>query len=804
MHYRSSLRALPVFAFGALLLAACGFAPLAVTQVEDFAPWLIVTCAISFLQIALLTPARQFPWQTGLRFVAFGMVTILSVIIPLEFLNQALVGCRSGCEQLGVWPDPLIEEGARLGALVLALVLVPEYRRGRLSDFLFWTIALLIGVGFVEDTFRLQMRPGGGYFEIIANMQIDWSAFLIHDPRSALAWLTTFLPGGQFDLTPVQHGVPEGSYVLPAFGWYMSTIPAAIGVWLTLRPHWRPLGIILVVLGFAWASCDHILYNWYVGEYAYGWAGDVPWFARLWQAVGQGHAIKTFTIGALIVAFVIDEWAWARSLKLPFGVRWLAWFKDLIARPRRAPTPRVPRSILAQAAGWWRLAALGFVVVMFWYSTAYGGAKLPWTGHPILALAIVFFLLGHQLIVLRGAWQRGDRFALGVWGMAMLGALFIIILPLGPAQAVWGINAHAIDQLHSWLQQLMRNLGMDPKTLDYMPKNFLSALTRSGMSPDLAAATALTVSTVADLFGGPWFSGVTVVTGKDPFTNEDVPIEDSLIGFVPAGKIASKAVDLSRPYRDDLVKAGKKTMDDLLDPVKKQLDDLLNPPPRPRPPSIPAPNPPDFIPISRRNLPPTDIAPPPLPPAPPTVRPPLSPKEAERLKDLVDTGSEATADNLKDVLPPLPDPGKAELRDDPSSAPEPRFDPVPPRPAPVVPSSATPAPVAPAPSFSPTPVASPTRPAPVPSAPATSSAPTPVAPPPSTTSPLAQPLPSIGDIVPPVGPLDGDVSGSLSPSPTSSTTPAEPVQPSLPDDSLAPTESGPASPRDTTAPKGVE
>jgi hypothetical protein len=75
------------------------------------------------------------------------MVAITGLILPLELFIQWASGCTHStdllaCQGLGVFPDPLIEEVARVAVLVAGVLVVRAYRSTRLSDLVFWAVCV--------------------------------------------------------------------------------------------------------------------------------------------------------------------------------------------------------------------------------------------------------------------------------------------------------------------------------------------------------------------------------------------------------------------------------------------------------------------------------------------------------------------------------------------------------------------------------------------------------------------------------------------------------------------------------------
>lgn len=486
---------------------------------RTFHPWLAVASATAFLQAALLTPRRSFSAAVGLRFLGLGMVAITGLILPLELFIQWASGCTHStdllaCQGLGVFPDPLIEEAARVAVLVAGVLVVRAYRSARLSDLVFWAVCVSIGAGFVEDTLRY--AAAGGVF---GQQALLISSYGDLDRSQVWRFPFTLLPGG------FHHPQARGLEVLgtgPEFGWFVTAVVAAVGLWLTLRGgRGRVPGVVLVGVGVAWASFDHAMFNQYLAEnslFGVVLGGSAatsrsPWL-RLWAVLGQGHLLRMAFLAALAAAFAVDELAYARVDGQRFGARWLGELERavrylrarrlglalqlnlldrrlvaLVVAPRtdieaatavasqrllleaaqadgRPPSAwrRLRRALQARAVparGWlpWavRLGAFGLALAVL---TGLGSGRLRalgWVRVPGLlwvALGVLVAALALGIAEAVSAARRGDGGPLLAAALGLVGIGLFVALP-AVGQALWTLpSTHFIDQLRDFLQAL--------------------------------------------------------------------------------------------------------------------------------------------------------------------------------------------------------------------------------------------------------------------------------------------------------------------------------------------------------------
>jgi hypothetical protein len=486
---------------------------------RTFHPWLAVASAIAFLQAALLTPRRSFSVAAGLRFLGLGMVCITGLILPLELFTQWASGCTNSrdplaCQELGLFPDPLIEEAARIAVLVAGVVVVRAYRTARLSDLVFWAVCVNIGAGFVEDTLRYAAAGG-----VLGQQQLLLSGLGDLDRSHVWRFPFTLLPGG------FHHPQARGLDVLgagPEFGWFVTGVVAAVGLWLALRGgRGRLPGVALVGVGLVWASFDHAMFNQYLAENSLfgivlggsASASRSPWL-RLWALLGQGHLLRVAFLAALAGAFAVDELAYARAEGQRFGARWLGELERavrylrarslglalqlnlldrrlaaLVVAPRinieaaaavasqrllleacqeaGRPPPawrRLRQALRARAVpvrGWlrWaiRLGAFGLALAVL---TGIGSGRLRalgWVGVPgllWLALGVLVAALAVGIAEAIPAARRGDGGPLLAAALGLVGIGLFVALP-AVGQALWNLPpAHFIDQLRDFLQAL--------------------------------------------------------------------------------------------------------------------------------------------------------------------------------------------------------------------------------------------------------------------------------------------------------------------------------------------------------------
>ncbi len=265
----------------------------------------MITSLWAITQIWFLTPRRSFPFVSGLRFAALGATFALGVMLPAEILVNALwqkagLAAATGMS-MAVFPDPFIEEAVKLAAIAAGLFLVPAHRSARLSDVLFWAITATIGANFFEDTLR--------FCDPRAHASLRHTSWELLDPSHWREWLSTFLPGGFLRLS----AFPAHSSRVE-FGWAVSPLPAAVGLWLLLRGQ-RAWGSCLTGLGLMWATLDHTMYNLLVDHASFA-ARTHGWSATLlkgWQTTEMGSALRWFSVALLIGAFVIDERFYSRA-----------------------------------------------------------------------------------------------------------------------------------------------------------------------------------------------------------------------------------------------------------------------------------------------------------------------------------------------------------------------------------------------------------------------------------------------------------------------------------------------------------
>lgn len=465
-----------------------------------YTPWLPVVSGIAFVQMALLTPGRRFSWRHGLRFAALGMGMMLAVIIPLEFVVQALqaaANCNvNSCTNPGIFPDPFIEEAGRFAAVLVGVWLVKPYRRGHLSDFLFWTVAALIGANLVEDTFRF-----AGASTLGLNIHQATAGRDLLDTSQFFRWFTTFLPGG-FIGPSADYTDSRYMFRLPELAWFVSAVPATIGLWLAQQPDRRRAGLWIMGIGYLWAVFDHSMYNWFVLTKSFmgvpgAWSEMEPWIANVWRVLGQGHVPRWVTVAALGIALVWDERIHARELALRFGERWLHALRALQANWQQQRSPAKLRLVVAGAGSglqpetavvagsqpqhsspdapnsdakslsalprWWmwlQRIGVGTAVLVITLMNIGGIESFGWFKFAplrIIILLVVGIVVVGQLTLAGRLIPKERLFAvtalLGIWGI-----IFLMMLVLGLARPVWNIGPlHAIDQLLAFLRQLFQH-----------------------------------------------------------------------------------------------------------------------------------------------------------------------------------------------------------------------------------------------------------------------------------------------------------------------------------------------------------
>ena len=173
----------------------------------------------------------------------------------------------------------------------------------------------------VEDTLRYAASGG-----LLEQQGLALSGLGELDRSNAWRFPVTLLPGGFHQ--PQARGL-ELLGVGPEFGWFVTGVPAAVGLWLYLQGgRWRVAGIGIVAAGLAWAGFDHAMYNLYLTEHSLfgivlggSAAHSSSAWLRAWALLGQGHVVRVILVGALVAAFVLDEQAYCRAHAARFGDR---------------------------------------------------------------------------------------------------------------------------------------------------------------------------------------------------------------------------------------------------------------------------------------------------------------------------------------------------------------------------------------------------------------------------------------------------------------------------------------------------